>query len=269
MPKISIISGIFNCADTLPAAIDSIICQTFADWEWIMCDDGSTDNTYAVAERFCSKYPKKMFLLKNSKNMGLNYTLNRCLQVAQGEYIARMDGDDISLPERFEKEVAALDASPSLAVVSCPMVYFDEKGDWGKGNLSNVWPKSEQLVHGTVHCHAPCMLRANVMRQVGGYSEEKRLLRVEDWHLWIKIYATGAQGMNLPEYLYKMRDDRNAMGRRKFKFRFNEAYVSALAVKTFHLPKWKYIYALRPIIVGLLPKPIYITLHRKKLEAQR
>ena len=68
---------------------------TYPDWELIMCDDGSTDHTYAIAEKYKNAYPEKIQLLKNPSNKGLNYTLNRCLEVAKGEYIARMDGDDV------------------------------------------------------------------------------------------------------------------------------------------------------------------------------
>ena len=264
---ISVLMGIYNCADTLPAAIDSILTQTYTDWELILCDDGSADNTYAVAEYYRERYPDKIVLLKNEQNQGLNFTLNRCLSQATGAYIARMDGDDVSLPERFEKELAALEADPTLAVVSCGMVYFDESGDYVQSRPGCEYPDKRMLVHGPVHCHAPCMLRSEVMRQVGGYSVNKRLLRVEDWHLWLKIYSAGGQGRNLPEALYKMRDDRHAAGRRRFRYRLNEAYVATLAVKMLKLPKWKLVFALRPILVGLLPQPLYLYLHRKKMKA--
>ena len=263
-PLISVLMGIYNCADTLPEAIDSIIGQTYTNWELILCDDGSSDKTYDVALDYVRRFPDKIKLLKHEKNAGLNKTLNDCLQEAKGEYIARMDGDDISLPERFEHELSALLSDDSISVVSCPMIYFDEGGEWGRGNVGTEYPKGEMLVHGTVHCHAPCMLRADVMRKVGGYTEHKKLLRVEDWHLWVKIYSLGYKGKNINEHLYKMRDGRDAASRRKFKYRLNEAYVSSLAVKTLKLPKWKYIYVLRPILVGLLPNPLYMYLHKKK-----
>lgn len=266
--NISVLMGIYNCADTLAAAIDSILAQTYTDWELILCDDGSADHTYEVAEGYRRRYPEKIVLLKNERNMGLNYTLNRCLEQAKGAYIARMDGDDVSLPHRFAEELAALQAEPDLAVVSCPMIYFDETGDYARGRCGSEYPDPALLVHGPVHCHAPCMVRAEAMRMVGGYSVERKLLRVEDWHLWLKIYAAGGRGRNLAEPLYKMRDDRQAASRRKFRYRMNEAYVAALAVRKLKLPKWKYVFVLRPILVGLLPGPLYRYLHRKKMTGQ-
>ena len=87
--------GIYNCAKTLPEAIDSILAQTYSNWELIMCDDGSSDDTYAIAEKYKITYPNKIKLIKNEKNLGLNATLNNCLKYVDGNYIARMDGDDI------------------------------------------------------------------------------------------------------------------------------------------------------------------------------
>lgn len=264
--EISVLMGIYNCAATLPEAIDSIVNQTYTDWELILCDDGSEDATYAVADAYRQKYPEKIILLKNEKNMGLNYTLNRCLEQAGGKYIARMDGDDVSLPHRFEREIGALTAEPDLDVVSCAMIRFDGKGDFGTGSTLSEYPGKNMLVHGPVHCHAPCMVKTETMRKVGGYSVDPRLLRVEDWNLWLKIYAAGGKGRNIPEALYRMRDDRNAAGRRKFRYRLNEAHMAALTVKTLGLPVWNYLFAVRPILVGLLPGPVYRYLHRQKVK---
>ncbi len=128
MPKISVIMGIYNCQDTLVEAIDCIVKQTEEDWEFIMCDDGSYDNTYAIALEYEKKYPKKIIVLRNESNLGLNATLNKCLSVAKGKYIARMDGDDRCAPNRFEIEVKVLDNNPDIAIVSSDMQFFDETG---------------------------------------------------------------------------------------------------------------------------------------------
>jgi glycosyltransferase EpsE len=260
-PLISIIMGIYNCGSTLAEAIDSIIAQTYTNWELIMCDDGSLDNTYEVASKYVQKYPQKIKLIQHKKNQGLNITLNDCLKEANGKYIARMDGDDISLPERFQKEFEFLESNPQYAIVSTPMIYFDEKGDFrtGKGGYE---PELSSFVLTTPFCHAPCMVRKDAYDAVGGYSECKDRLRVEDRDLWIRMYDKGYKGYNLSEPLYKMRDDRNAYKRRKFRYRINAAKIGIFAIKTFNLPKWYYIKCLRPIMVGLLPSAIYIFLHK-------
>lgn len=262
--RVSIIMGIYNCAETLPEAIDSILLQTFSDWKLIMCDDGSVDDTYAVARSFVERYPEKMILIRNKKNKGLNYTLNRCLECADTEYIARMDGDDISLPERLEKEVEFLNNNNKYAIVSSKMILFDENGNWGISR-SKEFPEKVDLIYGTPFCHAPCMVRKEAYDSVHGYSVNKKLLRVEDYHLWYKMYKYGYTGYNLQEPLYKMRDDKDAYCRRKFKFRVNEMRVKLLIYRDFNLPKKYFIYVCKPIIVGLLPSFLYKFMHRKNL----
>lgn len=122
--KISVIMGIYNCANTLGEALDCIINQTYTNWEVIMCDDYSSDDTVQIAEKYVQKYPGKFLLLKNKENHGLNYTLNKCLKVANGDYIARMDGDDLCAVDRFEKEVKVLDEHEDISIVSTDMNFF-------------------------------------------------------------------------------------------------------------------------------------------------
>ena len=261
--RISVIMGIYNCAPTLREAIDSLYAQTYKEFKIIMCDDGSTDDTYQIAQEYANLHDN-VVLIRNPRNMGLNYTLNHCLEYADTEYIARMDGDDISLPTRFEKEIQFLDSHPEYAIVSCPMIYFDENGDFRTGVVRTNFPEKKDFVQGTPFCHAPCMVRREAYLKVGGYSVDKKLLRVEDYHLWMKMYIHGYRGYRLNEPLYMMRDDRNAMIRRTFANRRNEAYVKFLICKNFSLPISYYIWCLRPILIGLLPQCIYNILHRRK-----
>lgn len=253
--------GIYNCAATLQEALDSLYAQTFQDFEIVLCDDGSKDNTYEVALEN-QRTHNNIVLLRNEQNLGLNATLNKCLAVAKGEYIARMDGDDISLPTRFEKQVKFLDEHPEYAVVSAPMIYFDENGEFrrGKGKGEVV---ARDFVHGSPICHAPCMARTEVFRSVGGYSVDERLLRVEDYHLWFKIFAAGYKLFMMDECLYMMRDDREAFRRRTFKSRVNETYVKSIGYRMINLPFYYQVFALRPLLIAMLPDCIYRILHKK------
>lgn len=253
--------GIYNCAATLQEALDSLYAQTFQDFEIVLCDDGSKDNTYEVALDNQRQHAN-IVLLRNEQNLGLNATLNKCLAAAKGKYIARMDGDDISLPTRFEKQVKFLDEHPEYAVVSAPMIYFDENGEFrrGKGKGEVV---ARDFVHGSPICHAPCMARTEVFRSVGGYSVDERLLRVEDYHLWFKIFAAGYKLFMMDECLYMMRDDREAFRRRTFKSRVNETYVKSIGYRMINLPFYYQVFALRPLLIAMLPDCIYRILHKK------
>lgn len=263
--KISIIMGIYNCASTLDEAVQSLLNQTNKEWKLIMCNDASTDGTYLVAKKYANKY-ENITLISNDENRGLNYTLNHCLKYVDTKYVARMDGDDISLPTRLEKEINFLENNPEYAIVSTNMIYFDETGDWGKSNALRK-PQKKNFVKGTPFCHAPCMVRTDAYKAVGGYSEGNNLLRVEDYHLWYKMYLKGFKGYNIEEPLYKMRDDRNAARRRKYKYRVNEAYIKYLVVKNFNLGFSNYFYVLKPLIVGLMPLFMYKYLHKVRMNS--
>ena len=258
--------GIYNCAPTLQEALDSLYAQTYQDFEIIMCEDGSTDNTYEVALEN-KKLHSNIVLLKNPYNMGLNQTLNNCLAVASGEYIARMDGDDLCDPTRFEKQVRFLDEHTEYAITSNAMIHFDENGEFGRGIAKEGEVSKSIFNYGSPFCHAPCMVRKEAYDAVGGYTVDPKLLRVEDYHLWMKMYAAGYRGYNLGEYLYSMRDDSNAVIRRNVMARMNGIYVHWIAYKTLRLSFPLFLrYAVCNLIKAYMPIFIYNYYHKQKLK---
>ena len=264
MPKISVIMGVYNCAPYLQEALDSLYAQSFQDFKIILCDDGSKDETYAVAQ-FNAEVHSNIVLIRNEHNMGLNYTLNCCLDYADTEYCARMDGDDISLPTRFEKQIKFLETHPEYAIVSTPMIHFDENGEFMRGVVDEGEPGKEKFNYGSPFCHAPCMVRTEAYKAVGGYTVDPRLLRVEDYNLWVKLYAAGYRGYNLAEHLYAMRDDKNAISRRTLRARMNGIYAHWVAYKELHLSFMLFFkYALGNIALGLMPMWLYKFLRNLK-----
>lgn len=261
--------GVYNCEETLSAAIDSVIAQTYTDWHFIICDDGSSDRSYEIAISYQEADPERFLVIRNEKNLGLNATLNKCLRLADGDYIARMDGDDLCDPQRFEKEVAVLNEHPEYAIVSCHMTTFDEDGDWGCIKTLEMPLKRDFPTQVPMFCHAPCMIRREAFWDVEGYTEDKRLLRVEDYHLWYKFYAKGYRGYNIQEPLYKMRDDREALHRRTVSARLNGIYATFVGFKMLKFPFWMYIYAIKNAAVEVLkiiiPDWLYNYFHKKKL----
>lgn len=256
--------GIYNCETTLRESVESILNQSYDEWELIMCDDCSSDGTLALALELKNEHPAKIKVLHNDSNKGLNYTLNKCFSAASGKYLARQDGDDISFPERLKKQVEFLGKNPQFSIVSSAMVHFDESGDWGVSKLKEH-PVCFDFIYGTPFCHAASLFTREAFDEVKGYSVSEKLLRVEDYDLWSRMYAHGFRGANLMEPLYKMRDDRNAYSRRKFKFRINEFRVTILSIRRLKLPYYTAIFALKPLIIGLLPNFAYNKLHKKRL----
>lgn len=264
-PLVSIIMGIYNCAGTLSESIDSILAQTFENWELILCDDGSVDNTFAVAQGCADRHPERIRLLKNEKNLGLNLTLNRCLGEAKGEYVARQDGDDLSLPHRLQTEVDFLDTHPEYAFVSSAMIHFDETGDWGRDKVIEA-PEKKDFVAKNPFFHAPCMVRRQAYQLVGGYDTGTLFLRKEDYHLWCRMYAKGLKGYNLSEPLYKMRDDMNAISRRTLWYRIVGVAAEFRCYQILKLPLRYYVMIPRSLLIGLLPTPLYKRLHKNRHE---
>jgi glycosyltransferase EpsE len=261
--RVSVIMGIYNCASTLREAIDSLIAQNYKDWELIMCDDNSKDDTLIVAKEYAEKY-ENILLIQNTENQGLPFTLNHCLEYANGEYIARMDGDDISLPTRFEKEVEFLDSHPEYALVSCAMTCFDENGDWGVQSKPQN-PTKLTFAYMSPFNHAACIMRKKELNEVGNYSVREELRRGQDYYLWYKFYSVGKRGFNLQDRLYKMRDDYNAAKRgHDIKSIVDGMKMQYLVFRGLNIPFYYYYILLRPLLIFLLPTSIYTKLHKIK-----
>lgn len=251
---VSVLMGVYNCDKTLKEAIQSIQKQTYTDWELIIYDDGSTDKSFDIALEM-AKEDFRIKVFQNNKNVGLNITLNNCLKKASGDYIARMDADDVCEQERFQKQVAFLENHPEFSIVSTGMYLFDDSGRWGT-IMPMEYPLPKDVVEGSPICHAPVMMYKKCLEQVGGYTEEKRRLRVEDVDLWIKLYAKGYRCYNLQEELYGMRNDSNAFARRKYRYRVNSVLVRLEGCKKLQLSARSYVKAIRPMIIGLVPQKL-------------
>lgn len=265
--KVSVIMAVYNAEQSLPLAIDSILAQTFRDWELVLCDDCSTDSTPKVIADYCARFPNQIVSVRNEVNSKLPFSLNHCLQAAKGEYIARMDADDISKPDRLEKQVAYLDAHPECAVVGTSMTRFDENGEFGKLR-SEPNPSKRSLRSGVPHFHATIMMRKSVYDAVGGYTVSTRTERGQDVDLWFKVYAKGFCGANLPDYLYLVREDRAAIKRRKLKYDFRLVQTRLIGYRMLHFPLHWYIFALRPVVSFFIPYRLKVKNRNKMAEEE-
>lgn len=259
---ISVIMGIYNCEGTLAEAVDSILAQTYTNWQLVMCDDCSTDGTYALAKSYADRFPDRIILVRNERNMRLSFSLNHCLEYAAGEYVARMDGDDVSVPERFEKELAFLAAHTELDLVGCAMRRFDAEG------LHDVCyavdkPDYYTLRRAIPYHHATILCHRRVYDTLGGYTVSERTMRGQDYDLWFRFYHAGFNGDNLKEALYLVREDAAAVRRRTFKVRWNGFLISCYGYKLLGYPKrWLIRPAIGMAVKSLTPYFV-VDLYRK------
>ncbi|RPE08572.1 glycosyltransferase [Chitinophaga lutea] len=202
-PYISVILPVYNSAAWVAATIHSILGQTFGDFELIVINDGSTDNSETVIRSF----PDSRIRYLDQPNRGLVATLNRGIAEARGRYLARIDADDICLPERFAKQAAWLDAHPGTALVGSFVVFINERGEetgsWAGDRDHHTAAQIRQaLPYLNCMTHPSVMARTVVMREYG-YNPLQQ--HIEDYDLWLRMQADGVVMEKVPEVLLQYR----------------------------------------------------------------
>lgn len=260
MPKISVIMGVYNAAKRMDEAIDSIIKQTFTDWEFIICDDGSIDNTYSRLLEW-SKIDKRIIPIRNEVNRGLAATLNHCITYATGEYIARMDDDDYSYPHRFEKQVNFLDNNKEYAFCSSIVLVFDGVKTYVPAKNKKEKPEAKDFLYHTCFIHPATIFRAEELKKAGCYRIAKEISRTEDYDLFMRMYAMGMKGYNIQQPLLRYFVNLDAMRKkRKYRHRIDESIVRYKGFKELGLLPKGLPYVIKPLLVGLIPKKILLML---------
>lgn len=186
-PKVSVLMPVYNAIPFLEGAVESILTQSFKDFELIIVDDGSSDGSYALLEEYLKRDPRVQ-IIRNPKNMGIVYSLNSGISLCRGDYIARMDADDISLRDRIRLQFAVMETDKEIAALGTALTYIDSSGrelgvirdcPLGNPNLSQT-----PLLHPTV------MLRKAVLERYGlRYLEKYRY--AEDYYLWLQLGRVG------------------------------------------------------------------------------
>ena len=265
MPKISVIMGVYNCKnfDLLNKSIDSILNQTFGDFEFIICDDGSTNETLRFLKEQ-EKKDKRIKIVSYERNKGLNYALNRCLKETNGEFIARQDDDDISYSDRLKKELNFLEQNQEYAIVGTLADVFDDSGVWGEYEIPER-PTKNDFYWNSPFMHPTIMIRKEAYEAVEGYRISKETRRCEDLDLFMRMYAKSYKGYNLQEklYAYRMVNDPNVKYR-PMKYRLDEAIVKYKGYKAMGNLLGGIPYVIKPILVGLIPQKILYKIKKSR-----
>jgi glycosyltransferase involved in cell wall biosynthesis len=200
-PAVTVLIPVFNAGWMLVEAVNSILDQTYSDFECLVINDGSTDGGF---EALRSLTDPRLRLVDNPRNLGLISTLNRGIELARAPLLARMDADDISMPARLELQVAEFDRRPGLVLLGCRGVCITERGEVFSKIDAPVGSKEvvSGLLRRNAFIHPSVMFRTDVIRRLGGYSQEA--MHAEDYDLWLRV-AEQHEVDNLPAELLRYR----------------------------------------------------------------
>ncbi|SRR5258706_835555 len=202
-PKVSVVMPVYNCEKYVGAAIESILNQTFEDFEFIIIDDASSDKTYSVVKGFARR-DKRIHLFRNRKNLQIANTLNKAISLARSDIVVRMDADDFSYPRRIEIQYSFLVKHPKVAIVGTNMDIMDNNG--------YIVSKREYLTESKAlkktsfryspFAHPSVVFRKHVFEEFNGY--DPTMVPCEDIDLWFKI-GSKYEFANIPQTLIKYR----------------------------------------------------------------
>lgn len=187
MPKVSILMPVYNAEQYLPQALDSIVSQSFEDWELILINDGSTDGSESIIMDYDDE---RIFYIKNPVNLKLIKTLNKGIDYCGGQYIARMDADDICHPDRLKRQVEFLDSHPQVLMCGTAAEVIDNRGKQ-TGNIHNLTSDDYlqiNLMFSPSFIHPSMMIRTEVLKE-NKYDEAYK--HVEDYDLWCRMARLG------------------------------------------------------------------------------
>ena len=212
-PLVSVILSVRNGADDLSGAIDSILTQTFANFEFIVLNNGSTDGTAAILDEVSD--PRVRVI--HQKNLGLGGSLNRGISIARGRYVARQDHDDWAAPTRLEKQVSFLEKNPDCALIGTRAEIWvgDKRTDRVHDHPTEDAALRFELLFDNPFVHSSVMLRKAALEEVGGYATDQTRTPPEDYELWSRI-ARKYRVANLPERLTIYREMEKSMSRDGF-----------------------------------------------------
>lgn len=253
-PFVTVIMATYNGGERLIRAIESILNQTYKNFELLICNDGSTDpSTIEVLDGY--KSHPKIKILNNQYNKGLAFSLNLCIDNAKGDYLMRMDDDDYCSKYRIKRLLEFLIKNPKISFVGS---YANLIGESYESKLSlPLNPKRIDVFNARGFIHASIMIRKSAIRVVSLYTVSDATNRLEDYDLFCKLYEKEIIGRNIPEYLYDITEGINWNNRRTISFRFREFKLRYYWFNLLRLPLSQLPLVFKPLILAFVPVRIY------------
>lgn len=250
-PQISILMSVYNGLPYLGEAIESILTQTYINFEFIIIDDCSSDGSLELIEEYASK-DRRIRLIKNEQRVGLGVNLKYGAEIAKGQWIARMDADDISMPQRIARQLEYVTINPKIDILGSYAIDIDE---YGKEISERRCPISHDNITKYIWAcpiiHPTVFMKKSSLLRVGSYGTEKRR---QDYALWFRCVAAGLQFANLPEPLLKYRFTDDYFRRNNLPALFTQVRIGWKGCKQVQAQPIAYIGVIVPLVKGILPK---------------
>jgi glycosyltransferase involved in cell wall biosynthesis len=247
--------SVHNVKRFVREATESIFAQTYRDFEFLTVDDGSTDGSLEILAE-AAKKDARLKIITNETNLGLTRSLNKALQQAQGVYIARMDADDVALPERLEKQLAFLETHPDITMVGTAYEWIDEQNVviGKKKVLSDPNALHKILIRTNPFLHGSIMIRKEVLDRAGGYDE--RYKKAQDYELWLRL-SSACLFANLPDILMQKRMTKQMISFKSECEQIRYAVRARMgAIKRGNYPLWCIVFLSKPFLATILPMKI-------------
>lgn len=258
IPAVTVLMGVFNGLPHLAGAIESILAQSFADFEFLIIDDASTDGSVDVIAEYARRDARVRVIL-NQENQGLGAVLNRGVQEARGTLVARMDADDRSVPHRLERQVAFLESHPDVDIVGSYALDVTASGEPVRERrvptehsriVAVIW--SCPLIHPTV------MYRRDKIIRAGSYLPTLR--RRQDYDLWFRCVRDGLVFANIPEPLVHYLYSEETLRRNNLKTAWSQVKLGLKGCRMINAPMAAYVATSWPLFEALVPTPLRMKL---------
>jgi len=259
--KVSVLMPVLNGLPYLKDSIDSILSQTFKDFEFVIVNDLSTDGTTELLNDYAKK-DKRVRILQNKTNKGIVFSLNRGLKESSGDYVVRMDSDDIAINDRIEKQVEAMDKDPDIAVMGSAASYIDATGN-ELGIITIPELDSSILIRSPLN-HSTAIIRRKHLTQYGIYYKEE-FYSAQDYFLWLRLSKVGKiSALNDILLKYRLTKD-NSINKKTKEILWDTLMAKKYAIFVLKIkPNAKAIIKMfLELILLLLPAKVVLFLHLK------
>lgn len=257
----TVLMAVYNDEKFVTEALNSIVLQLREDMELLIIDDHSTDRTSEIIHQFQSQY-SNIRIIRNEENQGLAYCLRLGVEQAKGKYIIRMDSDDISLPDRFTKQITFLEQNPDIDIMGGSAIEIDEKGNKG---LTRQMPLSHQEIIKCIWAnpliHPTVIFKTEKILLAGNYRDQA-CRRQEDYELWFRCAKIGLKFANSSDIFIYYRFTANSHKKKPLNHAIDQAKIGWRGCQMLNLPKWQYLAVTVPIIRSLFPPIISHFIYR-------